>query len=230
VTLATTVRNERFVFDDLRTLFARANEEKSGDRLAGLAAASERERVAAKSVLAELTLAEVAAAIRSRKVSSVEVTRSLLARIAAWQPTLNAFVRLEGDEALAAAAAADEALARGDNVGALHGVPLAHKDMYYVAGKLAECGSKLRKGFVAPATSTAVERLDTAGAVRLGALHMAEFAYGPTGHNEHLGPARNPWDPTRITGGSSSGSGAAVAERDAGPFRSVATGRNEVAS
>ena len=165
------------------------------------------------SELAELTLAEVAAAIRSRKVSSVEVTRSLLARIAAWQPTLNAFVRLEGDEALAAAAAADEALARGDNVGALHGVPLAHKDMYYVAGKLAECGSKLRKGFVAPATSTAVERLDTAGAVRLGALHMAEFAYGPTGHNEHLGPARNPWDPTRITGGSSSGSGAAVGAR-----------------
>jgi aspartyl-tRNA(Asn)/glutamyl-tRNA(Gln) amidotransferase subunit A len=163
--------------------------------------------------VAELTLAEIAAAIRARKVSSVEVTRSLLARIAAWQPTLNAFVRLHADEALAAAAAADAALARGDSAGALHGVPLAHKDMYYVAGKLAECGSKLRQGFVAPATSTAVARLDKAGTIRLGALHMAEFAYGPTGHNEHLGPARNPWDPTRITGGSSSGSGAAVGAR-----------------
>jgi peptide/nickel transport system ATP-binding protein len=163
--------------------------------------------------LAELTLAEIAAAIRARKVSSVEVTSTLLARIEAWQPKLNAFVRLEADGALAAAAAADAALARGDAKGALHGVPLAHKDMYYIAGKLAECGSKVRKGFVAPATSTAVARLDQAGTIRLGALHMAEFAYGPTGHNSHLGPARNPWDPTRITGGSSSGSGAAVAAR-----------------
>src|SRR5262249_47689021 len=101
----------------------------------------------AMSELAELTPAEVAAANRSRKDSSVEVTSSLLARIAAWQPTLNAFVRLEGDEPLASAAAADAALARGDSMGVLHGVPLAHKDMYYVAGKLAECGSKLRKGF-----------------------------------------------------------------------------------
>jgi aspartyl-tRNA(Asn)/glutamyl-tRNA(Gln) amidotransferase subunit A len=160
-----------------------------------------------------LSLAEIAAAIRTRKVSSVEVTRALLARIAAWQPTLNCFVRLEAEAALAEAAAADAALARGDTVGALHGVPLAHKDMYYVEGALAECGSRIRKGFVAPATSTALVRLAAAGTVRLGALHMAEFAYGPTGHNAHLGPAHNAWDPTRITGGSSSGSGTAVAAR-----------------
>jgi aspartyl-tRNA(Asn)/glutamyl-tRNA(Gln) amidotransferase subunit A len=163
--------------------------------------------------LAEFSLSEVAAAIRARKVSSVEVTRALLARIEQWQPTLNAFVRWDADAALAAATAADAALAGGNAKGALHGVPVAHKDMFYVAGKLAECGSKLRKGFVAPATSTAVARLDKAGTIRLGALHMSEFAYGPTGHNVHLGPARNPWDPTRITGGSSSGSGAAVAAR-----------------
>jgi aspartyl-tRNA(Asn)/glutamyl-tRNA(Gln) amidotransferase subunit A len=163
--------------------------------------------------LAALSLAEIAGAIRARKASSVEVTRALLARIETWQPALNAFVRLEREEALAAAAAADAALASGRAKGALHGVPLAHKDMYYVAGKLAECGSKLRKGFVAPATSTALVNLDKAGTIRLGALHMSEFAYGPTGHNAHLGPARNPWDPTRITGGSSSGSGAAVAAR-----------------
>jgi aspartyl-tRNA(Asn)/glutamyl-tRNA(Gln) amidotransferase subunit A len=163
--------------------------------------------------LAAFTLAEIAAAIRTRKASSVEVTRALLARIETWQPTLNAFVRLEGEEALATAAAADAVLASGRATGALHGVPLAHKDMYYVAGKLAECGSKVRKGFVAPATSTALVHLEKAGTIRLGALHMSEFAYGPTGHNAHLGPARNPWDPMRITGGSSSGSGAAVAAR-----------------
>jgi aspartyl-tRNA(Asn)/glutamyl-tRNA(Gln) amidotransferase subunit A len=163
--------------------------------------------------LAELTLAEIASAIRARKASSVEATRALLARIEQWQPALNAFVRLDAEAALGAAAAADAALAGGNAKGALHGVPLAHKDMFYVAGKLAECGSKLRKGFIAPATSTAVARLDQAGTIRLGALHMAEFAYGPTGHNAHLGPAHNPWDQTRITGGSSSGSGAAVGAR-----------------
>jgi len=163
--------------------------------------------------LFELSVADTVAALRARKVSSVEVTRALLDRIKVWQPALNAFVRLEAEEALAAAAAADAVLGRGDAKGALHGVPLAHKDMYYIKGKLAECGSKLRKGFVAPATSTAVARLEHAGSIRLGALHMSEFAYGPTGHNAHLGPARNPWDPTRITGGSSSGSGAAVGAR-----------------
>jgi aspartyl-tRNA(Asn)/glutamyl-tRNA(Gln) amidotransferase subunit A len=161
---------------------------------------------------AELTLKEVAAAIRRRNLSSLELTRSLIARIERWQK-LNAFVRIETEEALSAAKAADRALARRGPKGPLHGVPLAHKDMYYSAGKPAGCGSKLREGWIAPATSTAIARLERAGSFRLGALHMAEFAYGPTGHNSHLGPARNPWDLSRITGGSSSGSGAAVAAR-----------------
>jgi aspartyl-tRNA(Asn)/glutamyl-tRNA(Gln) amidotransferase subunit A len=160
-----------------------------------------------------MTLADLAKAIRARKLSSVEATQALLDRIKVWQPALNAFVAVEADEALLAARAADAALARGAARGALHGVPLAHKDMYYKAGKPAGCGSKIRAGWIAPATSTAVARLEAAGAFRLGALHMAEFAYGPTGHNAHLGPAHNPWDVTRITGGSSSGSGAAVAAR-----------------
>jgi aspartyl-tRNA(Asn)/glutamyl-tRNA(Gln) amidotransferase subunit A len=162
---------------------------------------------------ASLTLAQAARALRAREMSSVEMTRAMLARVAQWQPSLNAFVRLEEEDALQDAAAADAALAKGQELGPLHGVPLAHKDMYYVAGKLAECGSKIRKGWKAPGTSTALLRLQKAGAHRLGALHMAEFAYGPTGHNEHLGPARNPWGLERITGGSSSGSGAAVAAR-----------------
>jgi aspartyl-tRNA(Asn)/glutamyl-tRNA(Gln) amidotransferase subunit A len=162
---------------------------------------------------AELTLKEAAAAIRGRKLSSVELTRALLARIERWQPALNAFVRVEAEEALAAAKAADRALARRGPKGPLHGVPLAHKDMYYSAGKPAGCGSKVREGFIASTTSTAIARLEAAGTFRLGALHMAEFAYGPTGHNSYLGPACNPWDTSRITGGSSSGSGAAVGAR-----------------
>jgi aspartyl-tRNA(Asn)/glutamyl-tRNA(Gln) amidotransferase subunit A len=157
-----------------------------------------------------LTLTESAAAIRARALSSVELTTALLKRIEAWQPKINAFVRTD-DDALQKARDHDAALARGETKGPLHGVPLAHKDMYYSAGKIAGCGSKVREGWIAPATSTAVERLEAAGSFRLGALHMAEFAYGPTGHNPYLGHARNPWDVNRITGGSSSGSGAAVA-------------------
>jgi aspartyl-tRNA(Asn)/glutamyl-tRNA(Gln) amidotransferase subunit A len=161
----------------------------------------------------ELTLKDLAAAIRRRKVSSVEVTRALLGRIETWQPKLNAFARVEAEDALKAAKAADRALAAGKAKGPLHGVPLAHKDMYYVKGKLAECGSKIRKGWIAPATSTAVARLEAAGAFRLGALNMVEFAFGPTGHNPHTGHVCNPWNRACITGGSSSGSGSAVGAR-----------------
>ena len=160
-----------------------------------------------------MSLAEVAAAIAARKLSSVEATQALLARIEQWQPLLNAFVRVEADEALQAARDADAVLAKSGPKGPLHGVPLAHKDMYYVAGKPCGCGSKVRDGWIAPASSTALARLEDAGAIRIGALHMAEFAYGPTGHNAYLGHARNPWDPNHMTGGSSSGSGAAVAAR-----------------
>ena len=160
-----------------------------------------------------LSLTDIAESIRQRKISSLEVTQALLARIEQWQPVLNAFVRLDAEGALRAARDADAALARSETVGPLHGVPLAHKDMYYVAGKPAGCGSKIREGWIAPASATAITRLKAAGAFSLGALHMAEFAYGPTGHNAYLGPARNPWDPLHITGGSSSGSGASVAAR-----------------
>jgi aspartyl-tRNA(Asn)/glutamyl-tRNA(Gln) amidotransferase subunit A len=162
---------------------------------------------------AGMNLKDLAAAIRRRKVSSVEVTKALLARIDQWQPSLNAFARVEAEEALKSAKAADRALAAGKAKGPLHGVPLAHKDMYYSKGKLAECGSKIRKGWIAPATATAVERLEAAGSFRLGAVNMVEFAYGPTGHNVHTGNVCNPWDVGCITGGSSSGSGSAVAAR-----------------
>jgi aspartyl-tRNA(Asn)/glutamyl-tRNA(Gln) amidotransferase subunit A len=165
------------------------------------------------SELALLSLTEVAQVIAERRFSSREVTQSCLDRIAQWQPRLNAFMAIEADAALVAADQADAALAKGNRRGALHGVPLAHKDMYYDAGKVVTCGSKIRRDFVATSTSTALRRLKDAGTIRLGSLQMAEFAYGPTGHNSHYGPVHNPWDVDRITGGSSSGSGSAVAAR-----------------
>jgi aspartyl-tRNA(Asn)/glutamyl-tRNA(Gln) amidotransferase subunit A len=101
--------------------------------------------------------------------------------------------------------------ANGANAGPLAGKALAHKDMFYRAGKVSNCGSKIRKGWVASETAAVLERLDAAGAADIGTLNMSEFAYGPTGHNDHWGDCRNPWNPDYITGGSSSGSGAAVA-------------------
>jgi aspartyl-tRNA(Asn)/glutamyl-tRNA(Gln) amidotransferase subunit A len=160
-----------------------------------------------------MSLVLVAKAIAEKKLSSHEVTRSCLHRIAQWQPRLNAFMAIESEAALKAADAADAALAKGNKSGALHGVPLAHKDMYYDAGKVVTCGSLIRRDFVATTTSTALQRLKDAGTVRLGSLQMVEFAYGPTGHNVHYGAVHNPWNVDHITGGSSSGSGSAVAAR-----------------
>jgi aspartyl-tRNA(Asn)/glutamyl-tRNA(Gln) amidotransferase subunit A len=160
-----------------------------------------------------LSLTEIAGAISDKRISSREATQSCLDRVAQWQPRLNAFMAIEADEALAAADAADAALASGNARGALHGVPLAHKDMYYDAGRVVTCGSKIRRDWVAASTATALQRLKDAGTIRLGSLQMAEFAYGPTGHNAHYGAVHNPWAVDHVTGGSSSGSGSAVAAR-----------------
>ena len=160
-----------------------------------------------------MSLTAVAKAIAEKRVSAREVTKSCFERIAQWQPRLNAFMAIETEAALKAADAADAALAKGNLRGALHGVPLAHKDMYYDAGHVVTCGSHIRREFVATTTSTALQRLKDAGTIRLGSLQMVEFAYGPTGHNVHYGAVHNPWNVDHITGGSSSGSGSAVAAR-----------------
>ena len=160
-----------------------------------------------------MSLTAVAKAIAAKEFSSHEVTRSCLHRIAQWQPKLNAFMSVEAESALKAADEADAALAKGQNRGPLHGVPLAHKDMYYDAGHVVTCGSLIRRDFVASSTSTALQRLKDAGSIRLGSLGMAEFAYGPTGHNYHYGAVHNPWKSGHVTGGSSSGSGSAVGAR-----------------
>jgi aspartyl-tRNA(Asn)/glutamyl-tRNA(Gln) amidotransferase subunit A len=160
-----------------------------------------------------LSCVELAAAIRERRTSCVAVMEAVLERAAAVQPKLNCFIRIDAEAALAAAQLADRDVARGYVRGPLHGVPMAHKDMYYRRGVVSSCGSKILRDTPAPGTAKVLEYLDAAGAIQFGVLNMAEFAMGPTGHNWHYGHCRNPWDPARITGGSSSGSGASVAAR-----------------
>jgi aspartyl-tRNA(Asn)/glutamyl-tRNA(Gln) amidotransferase subunit A len=162
-----------------------------------------------------LSCAQLAAAIRERRTSCVAAMEAVLERARAVQPRLNCFLRIDADAALAAAHLADREIARGYVRGPLHGVPMAHKDMYYRRGVVSTCGSKIVRDTPATATAKVLEYLDAAGAIQFGVLNMAEFAMGPTGHNWHYGHCRNPWDPERITGGSSSGSGAAVAARAA---------------
>ncbi len=163
--------------------------------------------------LALRDLSEVADAIAAGRITSVQATEACLARIEEWQPRTNAFLGLYRCKALAQARVLDQELAAGKRRGPLHGVPMAHKDMYYRAGELSTGGSEIRRNWAAPVTSTVLQKLDAAGVVELGFLNMAEFAAGPTGHNVHHGHCRNPWDGTRVTGGSSSGSGASVAAR-----------------
>jgi aspartyl-tRNA(Asn)/glutamyl-tRNA(Gln) amidotransferase subunit A len=163
--------------------------------------------------LALMSLSEVADAIAAGKVTSLAATEACLARIEAWQPRTNAFLRIEKDKALKQAQTMDVEIKAGKRRGPLHGVPMAHKDLYYRKGEISTAGSAIRRDWRAPFTATALARLDDAGAVDLGFLNMAEFAAGPTGHNVHFGHCRNPWDRTRVTGGSSSGSGASVAAR-----------------
>jgi aspartyl-tRNA(Asn)/glutamyl-tRNA(Gln) amidotransferase subunit A len=158
---------------------------------------------------ASATLVDAADAIAARKISSSELTAACLRRIEAWQPRLNAFIALEAEKALDAARRADATPPKGG----LHGIPLAHKDMYYRKGRIATCGSKIRRDWVADTTATVLGRYDAAGAVDLGTLNLAEFAFGPTGHNYHFGHCRNPWNTDHITGGSSSGAGSAIAAR-----------------
>ncbi|MCY7371604.1 MAG: amidase [Polaromonas sp.] len=163
--------------------------------------------------IVELSAAGLAHAIRRKEVTAHSAMEAVLARADSVQTKLNCFVRIDHDEALAAAHLADAELARGVVRGPLHGVPMAHKDMYYREGVASSCGSRIKRAMPAPTTATALKRLDAAGAIQFGVLNMAEFAYGPTGHNYHLGHCRNPWNPDCITGGSSSGSGSAVAAR-----------------
>jgi aspartyl-tRNA(Asn)/glutamyl-tRNA(Gln) amidotransferase subunit A len=158
------------------------------------------------------TLAELAKRLRAREFSVTELTQSLLARIEASQPVLNAFITVTPDTALAQAKAADAALA-GGKAGPLTGLPIAHKDIFCTQGVKTSCGSKMLDNFVSPYDATVVEKLDAAGMVMLGKTNMDEFAMGSSNETSWYGPVRNPWDSTLVPGGSSGGSAAAVAAR-----------------
>ncbi|HVC37457.1 MAG TPA: amidase, partial [Gammaproteobacteria bacterium] len=158
------------------------------------------------------TLAQLARDLKARKLSSEELTRSYLARIERFNPQLNAFITVLQEDALAAARAADARIKRGD-AGLLTGVPLAHKDIFCTAGVKTSCGSKMLDNFVSPYDATVVERFRQAGMVLLGKTNMDEFAMGSSNETSFYGPVKNPWDPTRVPGGSSGGSAAAVAAR-----------------
>ncbi len=158
-----------------------------------------------------MTLMEAVAALRSRRVSAVELATESLARIQALEPRLNSFITVTGDAALARAHQADRELAAGAPAGPLHGIPIALKDLFATCGVRTTCGSKVYWDFVPDYSAAVVERLEAAGAVLMGKLNMHEMAYGITSANPHFGPVRNPWDTARSPGGSSGGSGAAVA-------------------
>lgn len=154
---------------------------------------------------------EAAALLRARKVSSVELTRACIARIDALDPDLVAFITTTRDGAIAAAHRADDELARGNDRGPLHGIPIALKDLYDTAGVRTTAGSRILRDHVPAEDSAVAARLAAAGAVSVGKTNLHEWAFGVTNQNPHFGAAKNPWDRTRIPGGSSGGSAIAVA-------------------
>ncbi|WP_170862234.1 Asp-tRNA(Asn)/Glu-tRNA(Gln) amidotransferase subunit GatA [Pseudomonas borbori] len=159
-----------------------------------------------------LTLAEIARALAAKQFSAEELTRELLTRIERLDPQLNSFISVTAELALGQAKAADARRAAGET-GALLGAPIGHKDLFCTKDVLTSCGSKILTGFKAPYDATVVEKLASAGAVTLGKLNMDEFAMGSANESSHYGPVHNPWDLTRVPGGSSGGSAAAIAAR-----------------
>jgi aspartyl-tRNA(Asn)/glutamyl-tRNA(Gln) amidotransferase subunit A len=157
-----------------------------------------------------LTVAELAAGLKAREFSSLDLTLHFLGRIERMGPRLNAFVTVTADRALDDARAADAMLARGEG-GPLTGVPIAHKDIFCTDGIATTCSSRMLSNFVAPYDATVVARWRAAGTVLLGKTNMDEFAMGSSNETSFFGPVRNPWDERRVPGGSSGGSAAAVA-------------------
>ncbi|MGH2587924.1 MAG: amidase, partial [Dehalococcoidia bacterium] len=160
--------------------------------------------------LAYIGASEAATLFRSRELSPVDLTLAHLERIEAMQPALRAYVTVTADSALREARAAEAAILRGDDRPLL-GVPIAYKDIYTTAGVRTTGGSRLYEQYVPEITATTVEKLHDAGMVMLGKLTTHEFAAGLTPEEHPLPPARNPWNTGHIPGGSSSGSGAALA-------------------
>ncbi len=161
--------------------------------------------------LANLSIEQAARALRDRELSPLELTDAYLDRIERLNPRINAYITVTAERAREDARRATEEFAAGKLRGPLHGIPIAHKDLYETAGIRTTGGSKIHADHIPDADSTVARKLREAGTILLGKLNTHEYAYGVTTNNPHYGPTRNPWDPARIPAGSSGGSGAAIA-------------------
>jgi aspartyl-tRNA(Asn)/glutamyl-tRNA(Gln) amidotransferase subunit A len=173
------------------------------------------------------SLSELSAALTAKRVSSVELTRQFLDRIRALNSTLNAFITVDEEHSLGQALVADQRRAGKGGAappGPLTGIPIAHKDIFCTSGLRTTCGSRMLAGYTSPYDAHVIERFDAAGAVQLGKTNMDEFAMGSSNETSHFGPVRNPWDATRVPGGSSGGSATAVAARMAPAATGTDTG------
>jgi aspartyl-tRNA(Asn)/glutamyl-tRNA(Gln) amidotransferase subunit A len=168
-------------------------------------------------------LTEVCEALAAKKISSVELTRLYLERIARLNGELNAFITVDEARALSDAKRADQKRQKGDS-GPLAGIPIAHKDIFCTRGLRTTCGSRMLAKFVSPYDAHVIEQFDAAGAVMLGKCNMDEFAMGSSSETSHFGAVRNPWDKRLVPGGSSGGSAAAVAARMAPAATGTDTG------
>jgi aspartyl-tRNA(Asn)/glutamyl-tRNA(Gln) amidotransferase subunit A len=157
-----------------------------------------------------LTIENLAPLIRRKELSPIELTQFLLERISRLQPTINAYITITAETAIAQARQAEKDILKGRYRGALHGIPISIKDLFYSRGIRTTAGSRVLKRFYPKKNAVAVDRLLRAGCILLGKTNLHEFAYGPTNINPHYGPVRNPWDTSRISGGSSGGSAASV--------------------
>ena len=159
------------------------------------------------------SLKQLAQALATKQISSVELTGLFLERIERLNPQINAFVTVDPGKSLKMAAAADARIAAG-TAGPLTGIPLAQKDIFCAEGWRTTCGSKMLANFVSPYDATVIRKMEAeAGLVSLGKTNMDEFAMGSSNETSFFGPVRNPWDRERVPGGSSGGSAAAVAAR-----------------
>ena len=161
--------------------------------------------------LTQLTVAQLGPRIQRGEISPVEVAEAFLRRIDGLEPRLNAFITRVDEDALQAAREAEAEILRGDYRGPFHGIPVGLKDLFWTKGVRTTSGSLIDGDFVPPEDSAVASLMKAAGAYCIGKLHMPEYAFDGTGLNHHYGPARNPWDLTRLAGGSSSGPGVAVA-------------------
>ena len=171
----------------------------------------------------EKSIAELSRLLEAGETTSEELTRLFLDRIEKYQPELNAFITVTEEEALRAAKEAD-VLRQNGQAGPLTGVPVAQKDIFCTSGVKTTCGSKMLDNFVSPYDATIVEKMNRAGLVNLGKTNMDEFAMGSSNETSYYGPVKNPWDTTKVPGGSSGGSAAALAARLAAATTGTDTG------